>query len=159
MSDLERHAHRGPADGDWLIHTHAGDLHRHTVRKETETGEFADIPYGYIEAVPDTPLQAIADAWNKDRGDVTIEYRAIVRGVMPELAALLDALGGTHEEWCSTYKNVGGCSCSQEADALGGTDDGLRCPEKLVDHQCCLVVGHAGMHEDENYAALREDTP
>ena len=35
---------------------------------------------------------AIADAWNKDRGDVTIEYRAIVRGVMPELAALLDAL-------------------------------------------------------------------
>jgi len=43
-------------------------------------------------------------------------------GLLKVEVVLLDALGGTHEEWCSTYKNVGGCSCSQEVAALGGTD-------------------------------------
>jgi len=91
MGDLERHAHRGPADGDWLIHTHAGDLHRHTVRKETETGEFADIPYGYIEAVPDTRLEA---AWREYRKREAEPWLREEVEALHDVIALLDGLVG-----------------------------------------------------------------
>ena len=43
--------------------------------------------------VPDTTLQAIADAWNDESGVQTVDfYKRIVYGANPVLAALVDGL-------------------------------------------------------------------
>ena len=57
-----------------------------------EQGCAADAWYGV--AVPDTRLQDIADAWNKD-GSGSMFAEVSVRENNPELAVLLDALEGT----------------------------------------------------------------